>query len=681
LTTNEQSKVLTLVFTDLADSTALKAERGDAAISGLISRHRDHVSKLADGHGGQVIDWAGDGCFLTFDSSSGAVTFALRLQQIHHYESDLPGVRVGIHMGEVTVRPMEGATRVEGLVVDLCARISGLAQPGQLLVSGAVQQSAKQRLGIHEFGQPIRWEAYGPYMLKGFDEQVDIREAGLDAISPFLAPPASDKAWPAAQVESVRNPSGDSDAPIRKMAVLPLVNLSGDPTQEYFVDAMTDAVITELAKIKALRIISRTSVMRYKNTTAPMTEIAGELGVDALIEGSVLRAGNDVRITAQLIRGDSDEHLWAENYDGTVDNILKLQKDIALTIADAIQVAVTSDERAQLRSAERIDPAAYDLFLKAARFGGSWTPASIRQSLEQLDEVQRMAPAFSRAHTLKATAYFFMGMWGFGPSASCFSASRRAARVALGADQYDDGAHTLLGWIALAYEWDWDEAKHRLTRALELQPSNQFIYVGLAFLSAILGELEKAEQYALKSVEVDPNNAATHHNVGMMKFFARNDETAVREFHEALEMNPKALPAYTDGSLVAAFIGDHDTARTLIDSAIELAGEQPHLLAYKAYAHARAGETEAAERILKSIEPFIRKTKLLFTDLALVNAALGRMEAGLDALERAHREREYLVATIPVHPVFDPFRDEPRFQAMLKELNIGGHDEFLTAGR
>jgi TolB-like protein/class 3 adenylate cyclase/Flp pilus assembly protein TadD len=673
-----QSRVLTLVFTDLADSTALKTERGDSASGDLIQRQRDHVSQLAAAQEGSVVDWAGDGCFLTFESASRAVTFALRLQQIHHYESDLPGVRIGVHMGEVTVRPHEGAQRVEGLAVDLAARLCGLARPGQVLVSGAVQHSAKQRLGIHEFGQPVRWEAYGRYVLKGFDEPVEVREPGLDGISPFSAPAASEKAWPEGQGDIHLADAAATDAPIRKLAVLPLTNLSGDPAQEYFVDAMTEAVITELAKIKALRVISRTSVMRYKHTTMAMKDIAGELGVDGLIEGSVLRAGNDVRITAQLIRGDSDEHVWAEYYDGTVENILKLQKDIALTVADAVQVAVTQDERAQLRSAVRIDPKAYDLFLKASQFGSSWTPDEIRRSFEQFDEVHRLAPDFSRALTLKATAYYFMAMWGLAPSAATFAAARRAARLAVRADDHDDGAHTVLGWIAMAYEWDWDEAAFRLKRALELQPSNHFIYAGLGFLFAILGQPGTGREYALKAVQIDPNNPGAYHNVAMMDFFMRQYESALGGMQKALEVNSRAMPAMTDGALVAACAGEHDTARRFIDSAIELGGEQPHFLAYKAYAHARAGEREQAEALLARLEQARGPSPLLFTDLAMVNGALGRLEAGLDALERAHRDREYLVATLPVHPVYDPFREEPRFRAMLEELSLEGSEVFRT---
>jgi adenylate cyclase len=662
------SRVLTLVFSDLADSTGLKTRHGDTAIGKLIARHREHVAELSSHFRGDIIDWAGDGCFLVFDTSSAAVTFALRLQQIHHFETDLPGVRIGIHMGEVSTRPLDGAQRVEGLAVDLAARISGLALPGQVLLSDSVYHSAKQRLGIHEFGQPIRWEAYGDYTLKGFDEPVDIREAGLESLSPFTAPPASDKAWPAKDGATRTNPVQASSTPIRKLAVLPLTNLSGDPQQEYFVDAMTEAIITELAKIKALRVISRTSVMRYKRTTQPLMSIAEELGVDGLVEGSVLRAGNDVRITAQLIRGDSDEHLWAEHYDGSVENILKLQKDIALSIADQIQVAVTADERVQLRSARRIDPAAYDRFLKAARFGGDWTPASISRSLREFEEVRRLAPNFSGVYTLIATAYYFSGMFGYTPSSESFRFARQAARRALRLDDGDAGAQTALGWIALAYEWDWDEARYRLDRAMALNPSNYFVYTGLGILHALAGNFTEAKEVTARAIEFDPNNPPPHHNLGLMRFWARDYEGALEKMRDALGVNSGVFPPYVDGTIIASCAGEHDLARRYITTALEVGGPQPHLLAFKGFADARAGRTAEAEDVLSRLAELRESGQVLHHDVALVNIALERFDAALDALEAAHRDREYLVVLMGISPVFDPLRSEPRFQRMIDDL-------------
>ena len=194
------SRILTLVFTDLADSTALKTRRGDQAVGELIARHRAHVRRFAAESAGRIIDWAGDGCFLTFETPSAAVLFALRLQQAHGEEPDLPGVRTGIHMGEVSERPGPdgdvGHPRVEGLAVDLAARICGLARPAQVLMSSSVAHSARQRLDGDAFCQPIGWRTHGTYSLKGFDEALEIREAGLAGMAPFEAPAASEKATP-----------------------------------------------------------------------------------------------------------------------------------------------------------------------------------------------------------------------------------------------------------------------------------------------------------------------------------------------------------------------------------------------------------------------------------------------------------------------------------------------------
>ena len=194
------SRILTLVFTDLADSTALKTQRGDQAVGELITRHRAHVRRLAAESGGRIIDWAGDGCFLTFTTPSAAVLFALRLQQTHRDEPDLPGVRTGLHLGEVSERPGPDGDvahpRVEGLAVDLAARISGLARPGQILMSSPVADSARQRLEADAFLQPVLWGAHGSYALKGFDEALQIWEAGLEGVASLEAPAASEKARP-----------------------------------------------------------------------------------------------------------------------------------------------------------------------------------------------------------------------------------------------------------------------------------------------------------------------------------------------------------------------------------------------------------------------------------------------------------------------------------------------------
>ena len=247
---DSHARVLTLLFTDLADSTALKTERGDVAIGELIARHRELVTRLSVECSGRIIDWAGDGCFLTFETSSTGVQFALNLQQRHAAELELPAVRIGIHVGEVTERPGPGeAPRIEGLAVDIAARISGLAKPGQVLMSATVSQNARQRLTAETFDDPIRWRTYGPYTLKGFDEPVDIREAGFDGISPLEEPSDSEKAK---SVKDVRDIEAQKE--VRRFHCLLSPSLPFDSGLNVSPDGRCFAYVTKIDGIRQLVI-------------------------------------------------------------------------------------------------------------------------------------------------------------------------------------------------------------------------------------------------------------------------------------------------------------------------------------------------------------------------------------------------------------------------------------------
>jgi len=667
--TEALSQILTLVFTDLADSTALKSERGDVAGGELIARHREHITRLAAEAGGRIVDWAGDGCFLTFDTASAAVVFTLRLQQIHQYEADLPGVHAGIHMGEVSVRAAQGGARVEGLIVDLTARISGLARAGQVLISSAVNQSAKQRLGIYEFGQPIRWENYGPYVLKGFSEPVEIREAGLENVSPFEAPKASEKAWPLAEAPSAKNTVAAADKVIRKIAVLPLSNMSGDPAQEYFADGMTEAIITELAKIKALRIISRTSVMQYRNTTKPMTTVAQELGVDALIEGSVLRAGNDVRITAQLIHGTTDEHLWADSYDGTMSSILKLQKDVALAIVKEINITLTPAEQSRIASVPRINPEAYDLYLQACREFSSLTEKNLTGAMELLHRAIAVAPDFAQAHATLAYAHWQAGLLGYGDAIENYRKHRSAARAALRIDEYHPGGNSALGWATLSSEWDWPEAEFRYQRAIDADPNELSAYMGLAFLNVAMGRSEKAFEYNERQLQLSPRTRGAYHIMAVTRFHAGDFAKALEYVQRAIGSRESAI-YLLDGVYFAAYSGRADLAEAWATQAVAIAGRTAHALAVWSAAHAIAGNREAAESLLAELYELAKTQSVLHTDFAWPLIALGHYDKAIDALEQAYTTNEHYMIWIGATPICDRLRGNPRFEALLRKMNF-----------
>jgi adenylate cyclase len=426
-----KSELLSLVFTDLVDSTALKLQLGDQRAGELIGRHQERVRALRVETGGREVDTAGDGFFLTFDVPSAAVTFALRLQQIHHDEPELPKVRVGVHLGEVSERaaPTDAANPlfIEGLAVDLAGRIQSLAQPGQILVSAPVLEAAQQRLKGQEGEREIRWLIHGRYRLKGIGAPVEIGEAGFDDISPLKAPPDSEKArrvragarsitvlaLAAAVVLAVGvggwwlgRPTVDVST-IRSIAVLPLENLSGDPEQEYFADGMTEALISNLAKIAELKVISRTSVMQFKGARRPLREIAKQLGVDALIEGTVMRAENRVRITAQLIDARGDEHLWADSYVRDLRDVLEMQAEVARVVAQQVKLELTPHDLARLEPRGPVDPRAHDAILRS-RYSLSQSnggPDAWKRAHHYCEEAVAFDPSYAPAYACLAWTY------------------------------------------------------------------------------------------------------------------------------------------------------------------------------------------------------------------------------------------------------------------------------------
>ena len=578
-----QSRVLTLVFTDLADSTALKSERGDAAVRDLILRHRDKVTQLAEECAGRVIDWAGDGCFLTFETSTAGVMFTLRLQQAHADESDLPGVRIGIHLGEITESPgPDNTVRIEGLAVDVAARISGLAKPGQVLMSSAIYNSARQRLGVEAMGMPLLWQLHGTYALKGFDTPLEIGEAAIQGVAALEAPKAGDKAqlvkraprqpqqfkqsssrgvplWMVSTIVLVfvlvigglllrdttapQTTRTATDAPIRSLAVLPFDNLMGDETKEYFVDGMTDTLTAELSKIASIKVIARTSAMKFKDSDETLSEIARQLGVDGLIEGSVQQFEDEIRITAQLIDGRSENHLWGHNFEGTLTGVMKMQGEVAVAIADQIGAVLTPDEREEYASAKDVDPEAYDLYLQGMSIMQGRTEQDLRSAIELFERALEIDPEIALAHAGIGGAHSLMGSYLIG---SMDEAKDQAFKHALKATELDPSSaegYTALAESFLQFEQDqsWSQCLESIQRAVELNPSlTRARYVFGTILLRIGRTSDGLEQLRI-AVELAPFDPIVLTGLGDALAASNRFAEAEESYLRAIELNPEFL--------------------------------------------------------------------------------------------------------------------------------------------
>ena len=525
------SRILTLVFTDLAGSTALKTRHGDRATGELIARHRLHLRRLATESGGRIVGWAGDGCFLTFETPSAAVLFALRLQQAHADDPELPGVRTGIHMGEVGRGPGSDGD-VEGLAVDLAARIAGLARPAQVLMSASVADSARPRIDREAVGRPIRWQTHGSYRLKGFDGALEIREAGIDGVAPFTAPGATDKARPVRQAAarrwilpaaiasvlvlgvgayllSARRPSvvpseasrpSATDVPAGDtlaipafagrpaIAVLPLDNLSPDPEQAFFADGLAEDLITRLSAWRAFPVIARNSSFKYRGGNLDLKKVGAELGARYLVEGSVRRAGDRIRVSAQLVDAPSGEHVWAETYDREVKDVFALQDEISSTVAASIASDLNraESERASRQGTKNLE--AWSLYEMA------WTPAyrftreGNAEARRLLERAVALDPHFADALAFLSVTHSWDVAYGWSEtSEQSVAAALEAAHRAVELDPRNPAAHAAVG-AAYLFKGDVRAGLDATRRAVDLNPSMPDAWIWLGWAQLLSGD-------------------------------------------------------------------------------------------------------------------------------------------------------------------------------------------------
>jgi eukaryotic-like serine/threonine-protein kinase len=464
--------------------------------------------------------------------------------------------------------------------------------------------------------------------------------------------------------------TGNLQAPrIHSLAVLPLTNLSGDPAQEFFSDGMTDALITDLAQMGSVKVISRTSAMRYKKTDKALPEIARELNVDGIIEGSVQRSGDRVRVTAQLIEGSTDRHLWASSYDREMRDVLALQSEVALGIARQIKIALGPQSTSPV-SARPVAPAVYESYLKGRyekhRAG---TPAELEEALRQFQAALDADPTFAPAYVGLASTYSDLATVFIGkPPSEARQKVYAAAGKALELDPQLVEAHVVLA-DTLAEDWRWSEAEAEYKRAIELSPSDAEANAGLAEWFNCEGQTQQALSWARRAQELDP--LALHGtDIGWILFNARRYDEAIRELRTVLAVDPENQGALW--FLGFALIGAEkfEEAIQVLERVASGTHRSSAVLGVLVHAYAHAGRRTEALRTLDELHQR-RKTGYV-PPAAFLNAylGLGDKEQAFVWLERSAEERSKIIQFLKVQPFFDPLRGDPRFAAFLRRANF-----------
>ena len=457
---------------------------------------------------------------------------------------------------------------------------------------------------------------------------------------------------------------------IESLAVLPLENLSRDPEQEYFAEGMTEALITTLAKIGALRVISRTSAMRYKRTDKTLPQIARELGVDAVVEGTVLRSADQVRISAQLIDARTDTHLWAESYDRHIRDVLALQAEVAQTIAREIQAKVTPLEKAQFALVHRVDPQAYEAYLKGRYYWDSRSQEGFPKGVQYFQEAISKDPDFAAAHAGLSDCLSALSVFGFvAPQAE----SGKAKKLALRALELDPGlaeAHASVGWVKMWHDYDFSGAERAFERAIELNPRNATAHSWFGYFLGIMGRYEEAYTECQRALRLDPLSIPLHCVLGSIYWMARRLDPAIEQFQKALELD--ANFAWGHALIGAAYLsnGMHLPAIEAARRAVQLSPGSMLYLSFLGEAHAATGCREEAEKILDRLQEFAKEQYVTPYFLARAYSALGKKEDALTFLEMGYREKAPLMVWLKVDSLLDSLRPEPRFQDLLRRMNF-----------
>ena len=459
---------------------------------------------------------------------------------------------------------------------------------------------------------------------------------------------------------------------IRSIAVLPLANLSGDPAQEYFADGMTEELITELAKVGSLKVISRTSSMHYKGISKTLPQIARELNVDAIVEGSVLRSGQRVRITAQLVQAATDQHLWAQSYERDLRDGIRLQDQVALAIVNEINVKLTPLEQARLTGARAVNPEAHEAYLKGRYWWNKRTEEGLHKGIDYFQQAIAKDPAYALAYSGLADCYSLLAYYGFVATKSGYPSAREAALEALKIDDSLAEAHTSLVFVKTFYDWDWLGAERESQRAIELNPGYATAHQWYGDALMQMGRTQEAIAEEKRARELDPLSLVINRDLGDTLYVAHQYDQAIQQYRRTLELDPNFITVH--GELGTAYLQKSMYKEGIAEFEKELviSRHRAYALAWLGYAYAVTGRRTEAQKLLDRLNRLSKQEYVPALFRAEIYLGLGEKDRAIEWLENSYDDRSLTSSCrrIKLDPEFDPLRSDARFQDLLRRMNL-----------
>jgi len=682
-------KLAAIMFTDIQGYTSMMQQDESTAIK-FREKHRLIFNKSTKKFNGKILQYFGDGTLSIFDSAIEAVKCGIEMQLAFQEEPKIP-VRIGIHIGDIIFSIEE----IIGDGVNIASRIESLAVPGSVFISDKVYDEIKNQSSI--YAQSLK-----SFNLKNVDKPVEIYAISNKGL---IVPDIHEYDKIIAEKESgqqkkIKAPkalsqkkqiilygsiiivliliilwksnliTGDSKD-IKSIAVLPLKNITGDTDQEFFSDGMTEALIAELSQISALRVISRTSVLQYKNTKKTIPEIARDLNVDAILEGSVVHSGERVRIVAQLIGASPERHIWAESYDRDLTDVLTLFSDVAQAVADEIKIAVTPEEQKRMQNTRKINPEAVEFFLKGQYHANiNKTEYGLNKALDYLYEAINIDSTYALAYSMLAYTYVEMGNFGILSSLETYPKAIEAAEKALELDDQIAEAYAILGMAEMTFNWDWIKAERSLKKGLELNQNSSLIMEWNADYLLAKGRIEEAVTLINRSIDRDPFSVAPMFHLSEVYWRIGQYDQALELTEKILEINPGYSLALVIQGAVYMEKGMYKEAVATLSKANVSQDSNVWANCILGLTYSRSGETDKALNVLNELKIVTEKYPVFEFWMAVIYADLNDKDQALSWLEKAFENRNTWLARIKSLSYFDNLESDPRYKEIINRIGL-----------
>ncbi len=628
----EERRLGAIMFTDVVGYTALSSRDEGTALE-LLRRHRSVLNSVFPRYQGRVVKTLGDGFLVEFASAVEAVNCAVELQEeMSRFNSSLAedsriAVRVGIHVGDV----VHSGEDVLGDAVNIASRVEPQAEPGGICVTRQVVDQVEGKVGW-------RMESLGQRELRNLPNPVE-----LFAI----------RGGPRPVGENTKKP-----LPRNRVAILPFSNLSPDPNDRYFADGITEELISTVSRIGELSVISRASAMRYRDTGLSMQQVGRELGVGAILEGSVRKSGNRVRIAAQLIEVDADRYVWSQSYDRDLTDVFGVQGEIAERVAQGLRVQLVSKEKERLGARMTGSPEAYNLYLKGRFYWNERTEDGTKKAVRYFEEALREDPDFAKAYTGLADCYLILSDYGWMVPAKAGELAKENASKALAIDPKLAEAHASLGLAHVNHGWDFVQGEKELKRAIQLNPNYAAAYHWYGVLLSYQRRNEEALPVVRQALGLDPFSLVLRQSLGVILLGLGHLEEALYAFRSLEAENPMLPSVHYWLSIVNTVLSKGADAIDEAKREVEADNSDPSARLDLAFACSEAGNKEEATAILEEV---LRKSDIYFSpcSVGLVMLSLGREDEGARWLERAVAERDSALLYFRSNPAYRRYSDSP----------------------